>query len=111
MSLGSKSQKTALVTGSAGFIGFFISKHLLEENWRVVGIDCMSDYYDISLKEQRESMLLRNRYYRSVHENIEKPNLPHGKLYVLTIRPAVKTFDSEYFSLRLNLTSYIWILS
>lgn len=68
-------QKTALVTGSAGFIGYHISKKLLEEGWRVIGIDCMSDYYDVSLKERRESMLLQSASYRSIHEKVQTPNV------------------------------------
>lgn len=68
-------QKTAIVTGSAGFIGFHISNRLLQEGWRVIGIDCMSDYYDCSLKNNRESILLKNDAYRSVHQKIETPNV------------------------------------
>ena len=68
-------QKTALVTGAAGFIGFHISKRLIDEGWRVVGLDCMSDYYDVSLKERRESMLLQSVGYRSLHEKVEAPKV------------------------------------
>lgn len=63
------------MTGAAGFIGYHISKRLLDEDWRVVGLDCMSNYYDISLKERRESMLLKSTSYRSVHERVETPNV------------------------------------
>lgn len=53
--------KTILVTGVAGFIGSFLSKKLLETlpGIHVVGVDSLTDYYDISLKKERLGMLGR----------------------------------------------------
>ncbi len=46
-----------LVTGAAGFIGFFTSRYLLERGDSVIGLDCVNDYYDPSLKEARLKLL------------------------------------------------------
>ena len=48
---------TALITGSAGFIGYFVCQKLLEEGWRVVGVDCLSTYYDVGLKKDSDAEL------------------------------------------------------
>ena len=42
-----------LVTGSAGFIGYHVAQSLLDRGERVVGIDCLNDYYDVRLKHAR----------------------------------------------------------
>ena len=68
-------QKTALVSGAAGFIGFHVSKLLLDTGWRVIGLDCLSDYYDIKIKENREKILLSYVDYFSIHEKIESPSI------------------------------------
>lgn len=46
-----------LVTGAAGFIGFFTAKKLLERGDTVVGLDNFNDYYDVSLKDARAAIL------------------------------------------------------
>jgi len=46
-----------LITGAAGFIGFHITKALLDRGDRVVGIDNLNDYYDVRLKEARLALL------------------------------------------------------
>ena len=46
-----------LVTGSAGFIGFHLSRRLLEAGHEVLGVDNFSTYYDVSLKEARTGIL------------------------------------------------------
>ncbi|MFN7038543.1 MAG: GDP-mannose 4,6-dehydratase [Alphaproteobacteria bacterium] len=48
---------TILVTGAAGFIGFHLSKFLLNKNISVVGIDNINNYYDINLKLERLNQL------------------------------------------------------
>jgi UDP-glucuronate 4-epimerase len=53
--------KKILVTGSAGFIGFHLSKLLLEDGFTVIGYDGMTDYYDVRLKERRHQILLQNQ--------------------------------------------------
>jgi len=45
--------KTYLITGAAGFIGFYLSKKLLDKGCRVIGIDNINDYYDVKLKYAR----------------------------------------------------------
>lgn len=51
------SSKKVLVTGAAGFIGFHLSQKLLRENFQVAGYDNLNDYYEVSLKEARLSIL------------------------------------------------------
>ena len=49
-----------LITGCAGFIGFHITKRLLDEGHHVTGIDNLNDYYDVGLKKARLGQLQAN---------------------------------------------------
>lgn len=49
--------KKALVTGAAGFIGFYICKDLLESGYEVIGLDNINAYYDVNLKYARLAQL------------------------------------------------------
>ena len=42
-----------LITGAAGFIGFHLSKKLLEDGFHVIGFDNLNSYYDVNLKKAR----------------------------------------------------------
>lgn len=49
--------KVYLITGAAGFIGYFLSRKLLEQGCRVIGVDNLNDYYDVNLKYARLEQL------------------------------------------------------
>lgn len=69
--------RRALVTGSAGFIGYHLSARLLADGWEVIGLDAMTDYYDVRLKERRQAMLLQSEGFRAVNDRIEAPGVLH----------------------------------
>lgn len=55
--------QTILVTGTAGFIGYHLSKKLLEQGYTVIGLDIVNDYYDPIVKQKRNAELLKNNKY------------------------------------------------
>lgn len=74
--------KTYLVTGAAGFIGFHVSRALLERGDRVVGLDNLNDYYDVSLKKARLALLEDQQqfvFYREDLANMEGLNRVFGE--------------------------------
>ncbi|MEQ2528602.1 NAD-dependent epimerase [Bacillaceae bacterium CLA-AA-H227] len=67
--------KLVLVTGCAGFIGFHLSKRLLEEGSLVVGIDQMNDYYEPQLKWDRLNLLKQDTNFSFMKGSIENMEL------------------------------------
>ena len=53
-----------LVTGTAGFIGFFVAQNLLSRGCEVVGVDNVNPYYDVRIKEARLDILKKNPNFK-----------------------------------------------
>ena len=65
-----------IVTGSSGFIGFHVSKKLLESGNKVHGVDSMNNYYDVNLKKARLNILKKYKNFSFSKTKIEnKKNL------------------------------------
>ena len=64
-----------LVTGAAGFIGFHtIDKLLNSKNYKVIGIDNLNNYYDVSLKKKRLKILKKNHKNKFFFKKIDIAN-------------------------------------
>lgn len=69
-----RKNQTIMVTGSAGFIGFHLSKKLLDNGENVIGVDNLNKYYDVTLKEGRLDILKSHRnfvFYKEEIQNFE----------------------------------------
>ena len=54
-----------MVTGSAGFVGFHTCQTFLWYKWKVIGLDAITDYYDVNLKKDRHKILEENHDFKS----------------------------------------------
>src|SRR5687767_378579 len=59
-----------LVTGAAGFIGFHVSKSLLDQGHEVIGLDNLSEYYNVRLKKARLEQLTPRNGFRFIKQDI-----------------------------------------
>lgn len=66
-----------LVTGAAGFIGYHVSKALLERGDEVVGFDNLNDYYDPALKEERLRLLSDSDRFTFIRADLSDLNAVH----------------------------------
>jgi UDP-glucuronate 4-epimerase len=64
----------ALVTGTAGFIGSYLSERLLRDGWKVVGVDNFDDFYDPQTKRRNIAGCLKNKNFQLVEADIRDGN-------------------------------------
>ena len=83
-----------LITGSAGFIGFHVSKFFLERNYKVYGIDNLNNYYDVKLKNDRIKFLKNNF-----------KNFKFSKLDISNKKSLEKLFKKNSFDKVINLAA------
>jgi UDP-glucuronate 4-epimerase len=72
--------RRAVITGSAGFIGYHLARALLAAGWQVTGLDGMTDYYDVRLKQRRHAMLSQSPGFTAIEGLLETPGLLRGLL-------------------------------
>ena len=77
--------EVCLVTGAAGFIGSHLSERLLRDGYRVIGVDCFTDYYPRTRKESNLVALRQNPDFTFIEADLGKMDLPallEGVAYV-----------------------------
>jgi len=70
------SDMRVVVTGAAGFIGSWLSQRLLALGHRVIGIDCLTDYYSTDLKRKNIEEALDHPRYEFLEQDILEADLP-----------------------------------
>ncbi len=108
-----------LVTGSAGFIGFHLTKELLDNGFFVIGVDNFNDYYDVKIKEDRNRILETYNNFKLIRgdlsnqkfvENIFK-NYKFNSVYHLAAQTGVQySKENPQLYIKNNINVFINIL-
>jgi UDP-glucuronate 4-epimerase len=109
-----------LVTGTAGFIGFHLSRRLLEMGDIIVGIDNLNDYYDVNLKKARLAILQNYDNFSFVEMDIAnredmeflfQPEQPYDIVVHLAAQAGVRySLENPHAYINSNLVGFINIL-
>ena len=108
-----------LITGCAGFIGFHITNKLLNNKFKVIGIDCIDSYYSKSLKKRRLKILKNNKNFNFIQIDLKDfkklkfklKNYNIEKVIHLAAQPGVRvSISNPHNTLSQNLISFSNIL-
>ena len=108
-----------LVTGATGFIGYHLSKSLLDDEYEVLGLDNINDYYDPTLKESRLEQLKAYKHYKfkkidiSDRESLTKAftDFKPKKVVNLADQAGVRySFENPYAYMNSNLVGFLNII-
>lgn len=70
---GAERRPVALITGAAGFIGYHLSRRLLDAGWKVIGFDAIDPYYDVGLKRARLAQIPADADFTLIEARLEDP--------------------------------------
>ncbi|MBL8008449.1 MAG: NAD-dependent epimerase/dehydratase family protein [Ignavibacteria bacterium] len=108
-----------LVTGSSGFIGYHLSRRLINEGIEVTGIDNMNSYYDVTLKESRLRNLISHDNFKFIRsdlaemEDLKKIFMSEKFDYVVNLaaQPGVRySITNPEVSIRSNINAFFNLL-
>jgi len=97
-----------LVTGSAGFIGSHLANKLLARDDEIVGLDCINDYYDISVKYGRlaDAGITKDKIeYNKIIQSESQPNYNFIKLKLEDKENLMALFKEQKFDAVCNLAA------
>lgn len=96
-------KRQILITGAAGFIGYYLAKRLLESGAAVTGLDNMNGYYDVRLKEERLRLLCEYREFR--FEEADISDAPALKKIFEAVEPDIVVNLAAQAGVRYSITN------
>ena len=68
-------KEIVFITGCSGFIGYHLASLFLSNDWQVVGLDALTDFYDINLKKARQKLLCENSNFHNYEGFVQDDKL------------------------------------